>query len=141
MPDVLGGGVGRAGVYDNQLFEPRETAGRPQRLIVALLPLDEDVGHGIAEVWPECTSHPIRSGRLGWGEGPHPLGPLPTVTDMPADALDRRDGVALDVGAVDQPAQAAADDEDEGHQPPHADPQPTSPGFGRSLVWHLCCPE
>jgi hypothetical protein len=53
------------------------------------------------------------------------------------DSLDRRDGVALDVSAVDHPGQTGADDEDQDQHPPHADPEPTSPSFGRRLLWHL----
>jgi hypothetical protein len=60
---------------------------------------------------------------------------------VPSDALDRRDGVALDVGAVDHPARATADDQDKSHQPPHTDPEFAPPGFWRRWLWHLSCPE
>jgi hypothetical protein len=55
--------------------------------------------------------------------------------------FDRRDGVALDLSAVNHPAKAATRDEDDYHQPPHAESESTSPGVGRRSFWHLTCSE
>jgi hypothetical protein len=46
---------------------------------------------------------------------------LPVVVDIPTPALDRRDGVAMDAGAMDGPAQLATYEQDQDHKHPNAD--------------------
>ena len=67
MSEVLSRGVGHAGVHDAQLFEPRKPTCRPQGLVIALLSLQEDIAHGIEEVWPESCGVPNQArGAWAW---------------------------------------------------------------------------
>ena len=59
---------------------------------------------------------------------------LPLVADAAAAPQDRRHGVALDVGAVDDPAQRRADQKHQKHQASDADAEesPQGTAFGRA---------
>ena len=60
---------------------------------------------------------------------------LPVVVDaascVPAERRDRRDGIALDVGSVDDPAEYAPDPEDDDHHRAQAQAEPLAEQFDR----------
>jgi hypothetical protein len=141
LSDVLRGGVGHAGVRDGQLFEPGEPTYCPKCLVIALLSPQVDIGYSIKKIRPESSAHPIRPGRFRYRRDKCPVGPLPTVTNVSTHSRDRRDGVALDLSAVDHPGKTATGDEDDYHQPPQTDTELTAQGLGRRLLWHFTSSE
>ena len=64
-----------------------------------------------------------------------PADELPIVVDaasrVPAGRRDRRDGIALDVGAVSDPAEHAPDPEDDDHHRAQAQAEPLAKRFNR----------
>src|SRR5437764_4819765 len=62
---------------------------------------------------------------------------LPVVPDGTGGRLERRNRITLHVGAMDEPAQRAAQDEHEDHNRAHAYTKPASPEFRRGYFQHL----
>ena len=58
----------------------------------------------------------------------------------PTGPFDRRHGIALDAGAVSQPAQPSADHKDRGQQAPHAETYVAPPGPRTALIGSLAIP-
>jgi hypothetical protein len=55
--------------------------------------------------------------------------------------LDCRDGIALDAGAVDDPADAATDGQHDDHECPQAESEAMSPEIYERLARHLNASE
>ena len=118
----VGGGV----PLDRDELDAVELPDIPQEFVVHVVAFNIDVDHRVEHIGAEGVAQPFRPSRLGvlveLAEGfSHPFRPsrlgvlvalaghvLPIVVNaasrVPAERRDRRDGIALDVGAVERPS-------------------------------------
>ena len=142
----VGGGV----PPDREPLDAVELPDILQEFVVHVVAFNTDIDHRVEHIGAEGVAQPFRPSRLGvpveLAEAlAHPFRPrrpgtlagheLPIVIDagsrVPAERRDRRDGVALDMGAVDDPAEHAPDPEDDDHHRAQAQAEPLAEQFDR----------
>ena len=118
----------RGGVpHEVDLLDPAELPDILHEFIVDVVAFNRHDDHRVEHVGAEGITQPSRPSRLGVLVA---LGgrELPIVVDpasrVPAGRRDRRDGVALDMGAVSDPAEHAPDPEDDDHHRAQAQAEP-----------------
>ena len=137
-----GGRQVRGGVpHDVDLLDAVELPDILQEFVVHVVAFNRDDDHRVEHVGAEGVAQPFRPSRLGVlvELAGHEL---PIVVDaasrVPAGRRDRRDGIALDMGAVSDPAEHAPDPEDDDHHRAQAQAEPLAEQFNhlRGLAAH-----
>jgi hypothetical protein len=130
--------VGQSAVVDGRSPESQSLNSSETDDMVQFRPGGRPIGTDSYEIHADDMADVIEADTIHEpSQPPGTSARIEVIFDVSVGPADGRDGVPLDVGAVDHPPQAACHDEYEDHQSPDADPQPPTASLGRSSLWHL----